>query len=80
MRLSADRNDPGFSPISRDPRVKVLLDGVERRDVVTADEEQRLIVIYARYPDGRPKLAGRDWGTETLYGAVSIVLPDGLQP
>lgn len=46
MRVSIDPNDPGYSVHAE--RARMLLDGVEVRDAVTADEEQGLVIRYRR--------------------------------
>lgn len=76
MRLSVDEDDPGFSPLFRG--VRVHLDGIERTRVVTADEEQRLIVRYFTDERGLMRLnkAGDGAERETLTGDVRIEVPD----
>lgn len=72
MRLSVDKSDPGYCPETQ--RVRVMLNGQEVRGVITADEERRMLVRYARNSDGliylRP--SGDALVTETVAGDVRI--------
>lgn len=56
MRLSSDRADPGFLPAlvgpAPRPRFDVTLDGELVQGVVTADEEEGLVVVHVRDEDG----------------------------
>lgn len=75
MRLSTDPTDPAY--IGGCPgKVRVLLDGIERTDVVTADEERRELVRYVRDSQGRlmVNLRSGEIQRETLYGAVVILM------
>lgn len=65
MRLSADRNDPGFNP--RYAKAKVFLDGVELDNCVTADEDLRACVVLDLEATGtQPRL-------KVIVGDVRIV-------
>lgn len=75
MRLSTDPQDHGY--IGGCPgKARVLLDGIERADVVTADEERRELVRYVRDSAGRlvVNLRSGEIQRETLYGAVVIMM------
>lgn len=76
MRLSCDRNDPGYHPAAT--KVRVYLNGAERTKVITADEEARLIVRFQTDEKGRliKNEKRDDVLRETLYGDVRIELPD----
>lgn len=76
MRLSVDKNDPGYVP--RYLGARVYLDGIERSRVITADEEQRLIVRCVTDERGRPVLnrERNEVARETLHGEVRIELSD----
>lgn len=80
MRVSIDKDDPGYSPLAVGPGIRVLLDGTERTHVVVADEEGRTLVRFATDERGRVKLnAARDSAErETLRGEVAILLPPHL--
>ena len=72
MRLSVDKNDPGYC--TERGRVRVTLNGVEIRGVITADEERRMLVRYVRDVEGRLGLrpSGDGLLTETIAGDVRI--------
>jgi hypothetical protein len=72
MRLSMDKDDPGYDP-ARGIHAKVLLDGVEVKDCVTADEELgKVWVIY------EPAFSAGPWLTKVptveRSGKVQIIL------
>lgn len=73
MRVSVDKDDPGYSP--QHMGAKVFLDGIERSQVVTADEEQRLIIRYVTDQKGRLVIDRNGVLRETLVGDVRIELP-----
>lgn len=78
MRLSTDPNDPGFNGWLRAmPTVRVLLNGAEVTHVLTADEEQRLIVQGDLDDKGRYQLTDdkKNVKTVTRYGDVYIDVP-----
>jgi hypothetical protein len=70
MRLSVDKDDPGYSPDAF--KAKVTLDGVELRNCVTADEEQGVAICYIDKP-----FRGDTVPRETRSGVVKIIMPDG---
>ena len=53
--------------------VKAFLDGVEQKDCIEADEENGVVIVYARDKDGRYILVWREIQTETRYGVVTVV-------
>ena len=75
MRVSVDEQDPGYSPGLIGRGVKVFLDGVEQRQVVTADDELGLIVMYDVDENGRVKMDGEMVRRINAQGAVKIELP-----
>lgn len=80
MRLSIDPNDPGYTK-GLCGGIKVFLDGIERCNVVTADEEKRLIVVHPLDERGRLQL-DREKGEvvrETLHGDVRIELNESTR-
>jgi hypothetical protein len=74
VRISVNRDDPGYENFVSWQRARVFLDGVERNGVVTADEEARLIVMVARDEAGDVRLnkEGTEVLYETLYGHVRV--------
>ena len=56
-----------------DKPMKAFLDGVEQKDCVEADEENGVVIVYARDKDGRYILDGCEIQTETRYGVVTVV-------
>lgn len=79
MRVSVDKNDPGYRPnINRTERFAAYLGRKRIERVVMADEERGEIVRFAAYDDGAIIIIDR--GTdearaarETLRGKVRIV-------
>jgi hypothetical protein len=73
MRVSANTDDPGYlNYVRMGGRVRVLLDGVERNGVITADEEKRMIVMVSRDESGNVKANGDEIATEVWTGNVHI--------
>jgi hypothetical protein len=79
MRLSADPNDPAYAPLTGG--IRVFLDGIERCNVVTADEEKRLVVVHPLDERGNLILNRErdEVVTETLHGHVRIELTDSTR-
>jgi hypothetical protein len=74
MRASVHKDDPGYFPMDQTRRIRIFFEGVEVSGVVTADEEQRLIVQLDRDEKGR-LYVDRKTGcaaTVTRYGHVRI--------
>jgi len=72
MRVSVDTQDPGYSPGLIGRGVKVFLDGIEQRRVVTADDELGLVVMYDVDEQGQVKI---EVVRITAHGAVKIEMP-----
>lgn len=74
MRVSIDRRDRGFRHGLDVSTVRVYLDGVLRRDAVTADEELGEVVVYVRGTDGTVVTDedGRSARVRTLRGRVRV--------
>lgn len=53
MRISADPQDAGYVNYRQFHRARVFLDGAEVFYVLTADEEEGVIVRYKRDPAGQ---------------------------
>lgn len=74
MRLSTDKEDPGYKATAH--RARVFFNGAEVRGVFTADEEKRLIVQAVFDAHGRFQLAPCKTKvlTDVRYGDVRIEL------
>jgi hypothetical protein len=73
MRVSCDKGDPGYENFVRmGGRVRVLLDGIERSGVITADEEKRMIIMHKRDERGNFVLNGDELVTDVWNGNVHI--------
>ncbi|MCW5695781.1 MAG: hypothetical protein KIS96_03490 [Bauldia sp.] len=77
MRISVDKNDPGYRSYASAPGVTVFLDGAEVRGCITADEEVGEVVCFRFDSAGRPVLRGEEIATEVRRGSVRIDLPAG---
>ncbi|WP_115945628.1 hypothetical protein [Ectopseudomonas oleovorans] len=75
MRVSVDTQDPGYSPGLIGRGVKVFLDDIEQRRVVTADDELGLVVMYDVDEQGQVKMEGDEVVRITAHGAVKIEMP-----
>ena len=77
MRLSADRDDPGFVNGRIASRAKVFVDGEEQRWVITADEERRVVVQYVLDGSGRMVIDRQANAplVQVTHGDVRIELP-----
>ena len=79
MRISSDQLDRAYHPCAG--VCKVFLDGAERNNVITADEEGRVAVTYrldergAVMYDEKTGLAKRD----TFTGSVRVECPGWLR-
>lgn len=73
MRLSVDQNDPGYQP-DKILMARVMFNGQPITDCVTADEEEGMVLRYARNADGKfIMVVGTDEALlERLFGRVSI--------
>jgi hypothetical protein len=76
MRVSCNPDDPGY--VASPWGVKVFLDGVEQRKVITADEEEGTVLRYVLDAQGGaqldPKNPEEAW-RETVRGSVRIEFP-----
>lgn len=77
MRVSADRDDPGFREDLIGSEIVIECDGKVIEKVITADEQQGTVLAYATDADGNIRLAADGDSAETyeLKGKVSIHLP-----
>lgn len=75
-RSSVRKHDPGHFAFTRNPGCKVLLDGVELRACITADEVEGFALVYATDAEGK-KIRVRDhMQEEVVRGKIEIVWPD----
>jgi len=51
MRISVHKDDPGYRPIDELRSYEIYLDGVQQRDVLTADEDEGFVLRYRRGRD-----------------------------
>lgn len=74
MRISCDPNDPGYDEWKAlsGLATRVYLDGVEMRNVITADEEAGMIVRYKSHMGGGLIMDRGVVLRETLYGLVEL--------
>lgn len=77
MRASVNKNDPGYMNWAINRGLRVFFEGAETHYVVTADEEQRMIIQFELDKDGRPVFDHevRSLKRVTRYGHVRIELP-----
>jgi hypothetical protein len=78
MRISVDESDTGYHHAAH--LCRIWLEGAERSNVVTADEEHRFAVTLRRNEFGEPVLdkAGQPL-TDNFYGAVRIECPAWIE-
>ena len=74
MRISADPEDIGYVENTR--HVSVLLNGIEQKMVLTADEEEGYIVQAVLDFNGDLVNGGVTITYETVHGDVEIVFGD----
>ena len=72
MRVSCDKEDPGYAPLLLGS--KVFYEGYERVGVFTADEERRLAVVAVLDDKGhfQPNATRDGVLRETIYGHIRI--------
>lgn len=77
MRASVNENDPGYMNWVKNGKLRVFFEGVETQYVVTADEEQRMIIQIELDKAGRPVFDRDTYSLKrvTRYGHVRIELP-----
>lgn len=76
MRASVDPCDPDYHPMAS--RCRVFLEGAERNNVITADEEKRFALLHRLDDRGRVVVKDGKAATDAFYGTVRIELPDGM--
>ena len=81
MRISVDKDDPGYRDWLLGSRARIWLDGIEITHVITADEEAREVTRYATNESGLmyPNEAKDGAQRETLRGTVRVELPPMVQ-
>lgn len=79
MRLSVRDDDPGYLAYAAmghlGHKVRIMLDDQEVRYVITADEDQGLIVRFKHDADDQPVIERDSILEETIRGKVEIILP-----
>jgi hypothetical protein len=80
MRASIDSADPGYCPSLFGS--KVFFEGAEIKNVITADEEGRFVLVYRLDDKGDVMLSDDRLSLleEKRYGHVRIEPPAGYQP
>lgn len=73
MRLSIIENDKGYNATAY--LSKVLLNGIELNNCITADEDEGYCLVYKTDDNGKtiPNVANNKLLTEVLHGHVEIV-------
>lgn len=82
MRLSVEKDDPGYWPAQELIDVKVTVDGVEQKFCLTADDERGEALCEVIDADGRIVIDPESPDkikTQTLRGTVVITVPDWLR-
>ena len=77
MRISSDPSHPAFSDCAS--MCRIFLDGVERNNVITADEEGRIAVTQRLDVHGHPALKAGKPMVDEFCGAVRIECPAWLR-
>lgn len=78
MRVSVDKDDPGYSPASYAIIDKIYLNGIEIKHVITADDDAGVIIFYCTDENGHYIIDDDDrLMTGTLSGDVEIVFYPG---
>ncbi len=81
MRITVDPHDRGTLVNPIEARIEVYLDGARMDRVITADEEEGMVVRHKVDSSGRLviSLDGKCAMTETLKGSVQVVIkPRGV--
>lgn len=77
MRISVDKSDKGYSTYvrnayMRDLDIRVFLNDVEQRDVVTADDALGFVLKAKRDKSGLLVKGDDEFSTEQVFGNVRI--------
>ena len=80
MRISVDKNDPGYSPFAASSVDKVKLNGEVLRYVVTADDKLGIVVYYPLDDNGRLIREDDEIFKIEASGTVEIFLKPGVDP
>lgn len=78
MRISIDKNDPGYNFTALG--TEVYLNGKKQNNCITADDKKGIVIVYAEDKEGKLILEGHDIKTEELHGEVKLVLTQGFKP
>ena len=76
MRISTDRDDPGFVNWRKHGNVDVYLDGERQTDCFTADEEYGFVRVVRRDSEGKIVVlrSANEIAWENRYGKVQIFI------
>lgn len=76
MRISCERQDEGFPEYAAALKARKLIlitvDGVQQREVITADEEEGFILQYETDANGRLEVSDGNAVIKRSEGAVKI--------
>ncbi|MCW2764012.1 MAG: hypothetical protein JWR85_4213 [Marmoricola sp.] len=78
MRISLEKDDPGYVDVGAVCGAMVYLAGSARKNVITADEEKRYAKLHKLDTNGNPVIdyAKGEIVTEEFYGDVRIEFPN----
>ncbi|MGO4641708.1 hypothetical protein AB4Z43_25030 [Mesorhizobium sp. 2RAF45] len=79
MRISADNDDAGYVSAERRRGVRIYLDGIDLKDVITADEEDGYILRALRDDLQLLVFENGQLVTEEMRGKVKIIAPQRIQ-
>lgn len=80
MRISADKNDSGYSPLVFSAIAKVTLNGEYVAHCVTADDKLNLVTFYLEDDQGRIVVDNGEAVLMEATGVVRIFLNPGYAP
>jgi hypothetical protein len=80
MRISVDKNDPGYYVNAHEIVYEVHVDGVSIENVITADERKNEVTVYTTDENGKLVLdeTGESYAMHSLFGVVKIKFRKGL--
>lgn len=76
MRISVEKDDPGYTDLVPLLGLKIFLDGQEEKLVLTADEEQGKILVAVKNEAGFLQKDGDEILKEWKSGKVEIQFPE----
>lgn len=76
MRLSISKDDKSYD-LDKAINCRVLFNGKECKDAITADEELGMVLVYKKNKQGKSFLDyNGEIATEKLYGKVKLEFPN----